>query len=69
MYKISVNGEKFISERDVAIAVAKLEKALSGLSCKVDAFVVKNSVQLLINKLFSDVITEEKYQKNENNNR
>jgi len=69
MYRISRNGEKFLSERDVASAVAKLEQAVSEISCQVDAFVVKNSVQLLIRKLFSDIIVEEKNQKNENNDR
>ena len=44
MYRISRNGEKFLSERDVASAVAKLEQAVSEISCQVDAFVVKNSV-------------------------
>jgi len=67
MYRISRNGEKFLSERDVASAVARLEQAVGELSCQVNAFVVKNSVQLLIRKLFSDVIMEEKNQKNENN--
>ena len=63
MYKISRNGEKFLREKDVASAISELEQSVNNLSSQVNAFVVKNSVKLLIRKWFSDVITKEKNQK------
>ena len=63
MYRISRKGEKFLREKDVVSAVVGLEQAVNDLSCQVDAFVVKNSVKLLIRRWFSDVIVEEKNQK------
>ena len=41
---------------DFASAVAGFEHDVNELSCQVDAFVVKNSVKLLIKKWFSDVL-------------
>jgi len=62
MYRISRNGEKFLREKDVASAIDGLEQSVNNLSCQVNAFVVKNSVKLLIRKWFSDVIIKEKNQ-------
>ncbi len=58
-----VYGKKFLLKEDVAASVAGFEREVEELSCQVDAFVVKNSVKLLIKKWFSDIIVEKKKQK------
>jgi hypothetical protein len=60
MNRISSKCEKFLKEKDVVSAVVGFEQGVNDLSCKVDAFVVKNSVKLLIRRWFSDIIIEEK---------
>lgn len=50
MYSKMVYGKKFLLKEDVATSVAGFEREVEELSCQVDAFVVKNSVKLLIKK-------------------
>ncbi len=68
MYSKMVYGKKFLLKEDVAASVAGFEREVEELSCQVDAFVVKNSVKLLIKKWFSDVIVEKKKTKTKNKN-